>query len=274
MKNTYINLFKLIYESEELTIEPIGIKIKDLNAETLTTHLFPILELDDLKEEPIIPEIEIPKLKQIYQLYKKYQELDLLRIALIGSDAKKIYDILVESELTYEDEFNKTIIKEDEIYLTTKNRLSIIKNIIEQKKVLAIIYDFQNVYEYNGVLPDKITNIKYSKKNINFERARKGRKIPNYLLFNLLESLGFTHQELDAVMALIELDDKYIEFGINQINTKLMKTFIENFESNSFYNRAANKLRNNYLKELIDNYPTKMIIDLTFDEAVKLYVRS
>ncbi len=273
MKNTYINLFKKIYEAKELTIEPLGIKIKDLNPDTLATHLFPILELDDMPLEHIVSEIDIPKLRIVYELYKKYQEQDLMRVALIGSDAGSLYEFLRNNDSIYEDEYNKTIFKDDEIYLTTKNSRVLLKQIKGSNKVLIIAYNFREVYERNGIVPEKISNVNNYGKKGDFAIREKFKKIPNFLFFNLIESMGFTHLELDATVALIGLEDKYVEIGIKQINTNFFKTFVEKVSNNEFYNQHKNAVQKNYLQKLIDNYPFNMLKDLNFEEAVKIYVR-
>lgn len=46
MDKSYINLLKQIYEAKDLTLEPLGIKFKDLSADVLTTLLYPLLELE------------------------------------------------------------------------------------------------------------------------------------------------------------------------------------------------------------------------------------
>lgn len=273
MKNTYINLFKKIYEAGELTIEPLGIKIKDLNTDTLTTHLFPILELDDMPKEPILAEVDIEKLRIVYDLYKKYQEQDLMRVALIGSDAKSLYEFLKKHDSIYEDEYNKTILKDDEIYLTTKNSRVLLTQITGPNKVLIIAYNFREVYERNDALPKNISNLESYGKKSDFSLRLKLKQLPNFLFFNLIESMGFANLEIDAAAALIGLEYKYVEIGINQINTNFFKTFVQNFSANGFSNLQQNSRQKSLLKKLIDNYSFDILKDLNFEEAVNIYVR-
>lgn len=272
MDNSFLKLFKEIYESEKLTLEPLGIEFKKLSAETITTILYPFL---DLEEEPIYhvsEDVDETKVKELYKLYKKYEDKYLVRLALIGRDRRKVYELIRDRELIYKDDLIKTVFHRDEIFVTIKNDLDALYDIKENSDIAILGYGFDKIFYYN-TLTNNYKIIDEYTENLSYLRYKNLKGIPNMLFMSLINSMGFAHIELQAVEAISFLRDEFIELSLNNINSTFIKSYIDKYKYNVRHDVIKEHDLFNEVELLLSSYSFNNLKDLDYDSAVKLYVK-
>lgn len=272
MDKSYIQLFKEIYEAKDLRIEPLGIRFKDLSTDVISTILYPILDLKYEKLDITKEKIDSKRLKKVYEIYLRYQEQDLIRVGIITGDHKKAYEKLTNDGVIIEDEYNKTIVTEEETFITIKYDFGVIYRILRNYDVLVVAYSFNSVYHYNsifqeGVIDNEIYNKRDSHGFLSLD------KIPTMLFYILLNSMGLTHIEQEFLDIMTNIDTKHMNCVIEQCNSVFIKTFIVEFEKVIKHQRRKSEIipKINYL---LDNYRIDILKDLKFKDALKVYYKN
>lgn len=270
MDKSYINLLKQIYEAKDLTLEPLGIKFKDLSADVLTTLLYPLLELEYEGIKLIDEELDTLKLQLTYELYKQYEKEDLVRVALIGGEYKKIYEELKEKELIIEDKHNLTIINNEEIFLTLKYDSRLLIMMSRDYNVLILAYAFDHIYHYNSLLTKDIADNQIFLKT-DYNSKERLNSIPAFIFNILLNSLGLTHLELQFIKSLKYIQNKYINKVIEYANSNFVKSYVDDAYLNG--RRPVTSVNKRFLKvnNLLRDYDLDLLKDLDYQKALEVY---
>lgn len=201
MNKHYINLVKTIYNQKKFTLEPLGLEFRKLNAEGLAAWLYPVLAFPQSKTKPYIFPINKKSLLKAYTLFYLYKQKKYMRVALYGGEYKKTYETLLNTELVYEDDYNKTIIGKGEIYVTVKCKQDILFELLNKFNVFYTIFKFNSLFFDNGIIKTERAGSSSGKYDFKTGQFQIGRWSPHTCLL-IIHSLGFTLNEFNFVMLL------------------------------------------------------------------------
>lgn len=268
MNKNFYEILTILNNTNELTIGPLDIKFKNISKEIIFLILNNILKIED-KKRPLNKDIvNLDKVNKIKKLFDYFRENKIYYLHIMGKEMNDLYNFLDENDFIFKE--IKPIKRKDEIKMFVSNKFNI-RRFRDDFKVIISSYDFYARFPQNIFISYKYPNL------ARIFNSFRGTRHIRYAVTNTISEFFSEFEDSDNEILFLEslllVNRNNRDVYIKNANTKLIKTYVNHFTPGARGPIIGYGFRGYNINYLLDNYNIDVIKDISFEKAIKLYVK-